>query len=220
MQKSYCDTLEDDLKSLLDELIHDYDAKKYEEASNIAVLLNNLIIIEHRNPVKWGLPEKKTEPISDNILMDYINDELHDAEKYIGIGEYSIARDELKHAQHFIDKFRLTAHSVSDKAVISDLQAKHDIIEQSIQNAPESKMDTLQGELKKAFDEYAKSKEEYTKHQTTENKNDMLNGLTMILNNIKQLIRLIHQSANTTEEYEAIKSFFQENISNYFNKNA
>ena len=66
-----------------------------------------------------------------NMVM-YITDELHDADKYIQIGENEIALDELGHAEHFINKARRVAQSKEQQAMIRDLQTRHDLMAQSL----------------------------------------------------------------------------------------
>ena|GEM_PF-2604668 len=81
-----------------------------------------------------SIPEKnRSLPSSPfELARSLAEDELSDADKYHGMGEDGIARDELRHAKYFIEKLRELARSPYDLAAAEDLQARHDVMAQGM----------------------------------------------------------------------------------------
>ena len=58
-------------------------------------------------------------------------DELSDADRYHMLGEDAIARDELRHAAHFIGKARSLSGTEEEREAVRDAQLRHEILSQS-----------------------------------------------------------------------------------------
>ena len=124
-------TVEDEIAKLLN----------LEPTEQKAITLAALILLRD----KWRRAEKTDAPTSvagdmetgappDSFasMVDLADDELADADKYIQMGEDNIARDELRHAQHFLDKAKAEAFAKEDQTIVRDLMMRHDLMAQTI----------------------------------------------------------------------------------------
>lgn len=69
---------------------------------------------------------------SPHDVLYYAQDELRSADEYHGMGLGDIARDELRHAQHWIEELRKTARSQDEQRTVKDLQLRHDVVVQAL----------------------------------------------------------------------------------------
>lgn len=100
----------------------------------------SLAILTHEEPSNTIAPMAYETPVqmqsyapvthNGNIsLMELVEDELSDSEKYYAMGEHDISRDELRHADRFLSILR----AQSNKQDIQDLIARRDMIASKIQ---------------------------------------------------------------------------------------
>lgn len=166
----------------------------------------SLAILNNHGNTAVAEPSTATQETS----LSYIADELKDAEKYISVGENDIARDELRHAQHFIDKAWQSAYTQEDQVVIRDFRARHDLLAQSAgayDVVHDSKIDEVLQELLTAFVAYTKEKIEYQSISSDTNKMKMLQKLDDMLDLQREIFSLLWRSFDTEEERERLKEW-------------
>ena len=84
-------------------------------------------------PIQESVSAVKPADMGDfERYMGYVSDELTDMDKYIQIGEFDIARDEGRHAVHFIDKAKKEAYTQEQRAAIREAQSRLSLMEQAI----------------------------------------------------------------------------------------
>ena len=100
-------------------------------ASCIAILSN--IDAKHTEPME-SITETHSTPHDASEYINYMREELTDAQKYIAAGLPEIAEEELAHAMYMYDKAMPLVKTNKDMQMLNDLRMRHDNLKKQIAN--------------------------------------------------------------------------------------
>lgn len=92
-------------------------------------ILGRDIFLDGKTPA--ALTEAITAVQPPHDALYFAHDELNAADEYHRLGLDDIARDELRHAAYWIEQMRSEARTAEQRAIVRDLQVRHDLIEQT-----------------------------------------------------------------------------------------
>ena len=114
------------------ETIESLESAKSAMSKDNALLYGAMLaIVDHYAPDDDIVPAPSiiaTVADTFEVSIALAENELSDADKYHAMNEVDIMRDELRHAQHFIDKARAEARVREQQSIVSELQARHDLM--------------------------------------------------------------------------------------------